>query len=140
MHEHVDQIMSKVFDRYLTDTTLTNDLNASHVVSPLPQPLSLGQVQQGDDEGLLQLEPPITSSEYSFSLDEEENLHDLFDSLPFSLQFRYFCFRPPIPPTTSLLPAIIHTASNVTQSKGARDFKTLFRVTAFVIKFVSISI
>ena len=69
----------------LTDTTLTNDLNASHVVSPLPQPLSLGQVQQGDDEGLLQLEPPITSSEYSFSLDEQENLHDLFDSLPFSL-------------------------------------------------------
>ena len=44
--------------------------------------------------------------------------------------------RPPHP----LLPAIIHTASNVTQSKGARDFKTLFRVTAFVTKFVSICI
>ena len=44
--------------------------------------------------------------------------------------------RPPQP----LLPAIIHTASNVTQSKGARDFKTLFRVTAFVTKFVSICI
>ena len=66
------------------DTTLTNDLNASHVTQVLSQPLSLGQVQQGDEEGLLQLEPPLTSSEYSFSLDEQENLHDLFDScLPF---------------------------------------------------------
>jgi len=66
------------------DTTLTNDLNGSHVTQVLSQPLSLGQVQQGDDEGLLQLEPPLTSSEYSFSLDEQENLHDLFDScLPF---------------------------------------------------------
>jgi len=66
------------------DTTLTNDLNVSHVTQTLSQPLSLGQVQQGDEEGLLQLEPPLTSSEYSFSLDEQENLRDLFDScLPF---------------------------------------------------------
>lgn len=35
------------------------------------------------ETGLLQLEPPLTSSEYSFSLDEQENLNDLFDSLPF---------------------------------------------------------
>ena len=33
-------------------------------------------------EGLLQLEP-LTSSEYSFAYDEQENLNDLFDSLPF---------------------------------------------------------
>ena len=69
------------------DTTLTNDLNLSHHVSQAVshQPLGLGQVQHGDDEGLLQLEPPLTSSEYSFSLDEQENLHDLFDniSMPF---------------------------------------------------------
>lgn len=70
------------------DTTLTNDLNLSHNAGQAVshQPLGLGQVQHhGDDEGLLQLEPPLTSSEYSFSLDEQENLHDLFDniSMPF---------------------------------------------------------
>jgi len=65
------------------DTTLTNDLNLSAVNQVVSQPLGLGHVQHGDVEGLLQLEPPMTSSEYSFSLDEQENLHDLFDSFPF---------------------------------------------------------
>lgn len=36
-----------------------------------------------DEDGLLQLEPPLSSSDYSFSLDEQENLNDLFDNLPF---------------------------------------------------------
>jgi hypothetical protein len=30
-------------------------------------------------DGLLQLEPPLSSSDYSFSLDEQENLNDLFE-------------------------------------------------------------
>eukprot|EP00096_Caligus_rogercresseyi_P010874 TRINITY_DN4095_c0_g1_i3.p2 TRINITY_DN4095_c0_g1~~TRINITY_DN4095_c0_g1_i3.p2 ORF type:complete len:146 (-),score=38.59 TRINITY_DN4095_c0_g1_i3:657-1094(-) len=33
-------------------------------------------------DGLLQFEPPLSSSDYSFSYDEQENLKDLFD-LPF---------------------------------------------------------
>lgn len=79
-----NRFQQQTVDQDHHDTTLTNDLNASHVTQVLSQPLSLGQVQQGDEEGLLQLEPPLTSSEYSFSLDEQENLHDLFDScLPF---------------------------------------------------------
>ena len=31
-----------------------------------------------DAEGLLQLEPPLSGSDYSFSLDDQENLNDLF--------------------------------------------------------------
>ena len=30
-------------------------------------------------DGLLPLEPPLSSSDYSFSLDDQENLNDLFD-------------------------------------------------------------
>ena len=60
-----------------SDATLTNDLNTSHH-TPLAQALD-----SHPDEGLLQLEPPLTSSEYSFSMDDHENLHDIFDSLPF---------------------------------------------------------
>lgn len=64
------------------DNTLTNELQAAVVSrTPLSGPAHL--TSHGDDEGLLQLEPPLTSSEYSFSLDDQENLNDLFDSLPF---------------------------------------------------------
>lgn len=35
--------------------------------------------QQQSESGLLPLEPPLSSSDYSFSLDDQENLHDLFD-------------------------------------------------------------
>ena len=31
------------------------------------------------DDGLLSLEPPLSSSEYNFSLDDQENLNDLFE-------------------------------------------------------------
>lgn len=60
------------------DNTLTNELTAS-------QPVHLAQPLGYTDEGLLQLEPPLTSSEYSFSIDQQENLNDLFefDNLPF---------------------------------------------------------
>ena len=65
-----------------SDNTLTNELQAAVVSrTPLSGPAHL--TSHGDDEGLLQLEPPLTSSEYSFSLDDQENLNDLFDSLPF---------------------------------------------------------
>lgn len=40
-----------------------------------------GSEVHGSDPGLLQLEPPLSSSEYSFSLDDQENLNDLFDLL-----------------------------------------------------------
>lgn len=76
-------IIDNLFFHPKIDTTLTNDLNLSAVNQVVTQPLGLGHVQHGDVEGLLQLEPPMTSSEYSFSLDEQENLHDLFDSFPF---------------------------------------------------------
>ena len=67
---------------YFADTTLTNELQT--VVSRTPMSGPTGHLtSHGDDEGLLQLEPPLTSSEYSFSLDDQENLNDLFDSLPF---------------------------------------------------------
>ena len=35
--------------------------------------------QQQSESGLLPLEPPLSGSDYSFSLDEQENLNDLFD-------------------------------------------------------------
>ena len=58
-----------------SDSTLTNDLV---VTAPTNQVLD-----HHHGEGLLQLEPPLTSSEYSFTLDEQDNLNDLFDNLPF---------------------------------------------------------
>ena len=64
------------------DTTLTNELQVP-VVSRVPMGGPGHMPSHGDEEGLLQLEPPLTSSEYSFSLDDQENLNDLFDSLPF---------------------------------------------------------
>ena len=64
------------------DTTLTNELH-NVVVSRVPMGGAGHMQNHGDEEGLLQLEPPLTSSEYSFSLDDQENLNDLFDSLPF---------------------------------------------------------
>lgn len=74
-----NRFQQQTVDQDHHDTTLTNDLNTSHNVhAPLAQALD-----PHHDEGLLQLEPPLTSSEYSFSLDEQENLHDLFDNLPF---------------------------------------------------------
>ena len=68
------------FNYNFSDNTLTNDLGVN---PPAQLPHSLATHHPGEDEGLLQLEPPLTSSEYSFSLDEQENLNDLFDSLPF---------------------------------------------------------
>ena len=35
------------------------------------------------DEGLLQLEPPLSAADYNFTLDNQENLNDLFDNFPF---------------------------------------------------------
>lgn len=35
----------------------------------------------GSESGLLQLEPPLSSSDYSFTLDDQENLNELFDLL-----------------------------------------------------------
>jgi hypothetical protein len=35
------------------------------------------------DDGLLQLEPPLTTADYNFTLDDQENLNDLFENFPF---------------------------------------------------------
>ena len=35
------------------------------------------------EDGLLQLEPPLNASDYNFTLDDQENLNDLFDNFPF---------------------------------------------------------
>jgi hypothetical protein len=35
------------------------------------------------DDGLLQLEPPLNAADYNFTLDDQENLNDLFDNFPF---------------------------------------------------------
>eukprot|EP00095_Tigriopus_kingsejongensis_P003384 maker-scaffold153_size302544-snap-gene-2.25 protein:Tk03384 transcript:maker-scaffold153_size302544-snap-gene-2.25-mRNA-1 annotation:"transcription factor e2f3" len=40
-----------------------------------------GDVRHSSDAGLLQLEPPLSSSDYSFTLDDQENLNELFDLL-----------------------------------------------------------
>ena len=48
--------------------------------SPQAQLPTSFAISQTDDEGLLQLEPP---SEYSFSLHDQENLDDIFESFPF---------------------------------------------------------
>ena len=61
----------------ISDNTLTNDPLGVNPPAQLPHSLATPHVHEGD-EGLLQLEPPLTSSEYSFSLDEQENLNDLY--------------------------------------------------------------
>ncbi len=41
--------------------------------------LSVSAEDPASDGGLLPLEPPLSSSDYSFTLDDGENLNDLFD-------------------------------------------------------------
>lgn len=63
--------------------------SSSHSQNPPPSAAAASEVTGQHSSGLLQapssdaallpLEPPISSSEYSFSLDEQENLNDLFD-------------------------------------------------------------
>jgi len=80
-HQTVDQ------DHH-NDVTLTTPMSNSVQITSTDQSLSTnadnGETPEdtGTVEGLLQLEP-LTSSEYSFAYDEQENLNDLFDSLPF---------------------------------------------------------
>jgi len=80
-HQTVDQ------DHH-NDLTLTTPMSNSVQITSTDQSLSTnadsGETVEGTGtvEGLLQLEP-LTSSEYSFAYDEQENLNDLFDSLPF---------------------------------------------------------
>ena len=50
---------------------------AAHVASSAAEPPSeTGSTGSGQ---LLSLEPPLASSDYSFSLDDQENLNDLFE-------------------------------------------------------------
>jgi len=79
-HQTVDQ------DHH-NDVTLTTPMSNSVQITSTDQSLTNadnGETAEGTGtvEGLLQLEP-LTSSEYSFAYDEQENLNDLFDSLPF---------------------------------------------------------
>jgi len=76
-----NRFQQQTVDQEHHDNTLTNNMGVTTPQAQLPHSLTTnpGEVETG----LLQLEPPLTSSEYSFSLDEQENLNDLFDSLPF---------------------------------------------------------
>ena len=57
-----------------------SDMPLNNESSPQAQLPTSFAISQTDDEGLLQLEPP---SEYSFSLHDQENLDDIFESFPF---------------------------------------------------------
>ncbi len=48
---------------------------ASEVTGQSP----VGLAASASSDGLLPLEPPLTSDDYNFSLDDQENLNDLFD-------------------------------------------------------------
>merc|ERR1719510_1357364 len=71
-----NRFQQQTVDQEHNDVTLST----TELSTPVPQITTADHV---DDQSLLQLEPPLTSSEYSFSLDEQENLNDLFDSFPF---------------------------------------------------------
>jgi len=72
------------------DAHLTSDFDPQSVSSSVSAAAVAASLITSDphssnsiDEGLLQLEPPLNAADYNFTLDDQENLNDLFDNFPF---------------------------------------------------------
>ncbi len=55
------------------------NVSAATAVEPASDAASTASGGAAGSGGLLSLEPPLASSDYSFSLDDQENLNDLFE-------------------------------------------------------------
>ncbi|TRY71494.1 hypothetical protein TCAL_12612 [Tigriopus californicus] len=64
-----------------TTTTPASASTPSTTLGRGPACRSNNSAAVGSEGGLLQLEPPLSSSDYSFTLDDQENLNELFDLL-----------------------------------------------------------
>jgi hypothetical protein len=77
---HVSEVTGQ---HSVTSTNTVAGANVSDVVSAsaaVDPPSDTGSAgSRSDGGGLLSLEPPLASSDYSFSLDDQENLNDLFE-------------------------------------------------------------
>ncbi len=55
------------------------NVSAATAAEPASDAASTASGGAAGSGGLLSLEPPLASSDYSFSLDDQENLNDLFE-------------------------------------------------------------